>query len=161
MAAVVWDVLRAVGSEPLLPEELAPFRPTGRGAKEKREALRLVLLFCWLLGDDGFRGRPDLGWLARGLVEQAAPQLAEYWNLDRLLTDPDRREELVRRLLWELNLRPAGESEAQAADRLQTLDSAERQRVLSAAAAAERRAQEVREAMARAAAQDAASRYGE
>jgi hypothetical protein len=41
------------------------------------------------------------------------------------------------------------------------LDSAERQRVLKAAAKAERRAQEIREAMARAAAQDAANRYGE
>jgi hypothetical protein len=68
---------------------------------------------------------------------------------------------LVRRLLHELDLRPAGETAAQAADRLQTLDSAERERVLREAAKAERRAQAVRDAMARAAAQDAANRYGE
>jgi hypothetical protein len=94
-------------------------------------------------------------------LEREIPRCAPYLHVDRLLADADRREEFVRRLLLNMNLRPAGETEAQASDRLQTLDSAERQRVLRAAAKAEHRAREIREAMARAAAQDAASRYGE
>jgi hypothetical protein len=44
---------------------------------------------------------------------------------------------------------------------LNSLDSAERDRVLRAVAAAERRAREIREAMARKQAQEAANRYGE
>ncbi len=46
-------------------------------------------------------------------------------------------------------------------DRLNTLDSVERKRILEATLAAEKRAREVREAMARAKAQESASRYGE
>jgi hypothetical protein len=161
VAAVVWDVLRDLDGQPLGEADLVPFRPTGGTARQQRNRLRLVLLACWLLGDEWFRGREHLGKRARKFLERLVPALEAYLNADKLLTDPDRREELVRRLLKELDLRPAGESAAQAADRLQTLDSAERQRVLKEAAKAERRAQEIRAAMARAAAQDAANRYGE
>jgi hypothetical protein len=42
-----------------------------------------------------------------------------------------------------------------------TLDSVERQRILRKTLAAEKRAREIREAMARAKAQESASRYGE
>jgi hypothetical protein len=161
VAAVVWDVLRDLSGQPLAEAELAPFRPPGSASRQQRNQLRLALLACWLLGDEWFHGRKDLGGAARRFVEHAVPALEQYLNVDKLLGDPDRREELVRRLLAELHLRPAGETASQAADRLQTLDSAERQRVLKAAAKAERRAQEIREAMARAAAQDAANRYGE
>ncbi|MBP7601669.1 MAG: hypothetical protein KA750_09995, partial [Thermoflexales bacterium] len=58
-----------------------------------------------------------------------------------------------------LALRPAGESVAQAQDRLATLNTAERQRVIQAARAAEERARAVREAMARKAAEEAAAKY--
>ena len=42
---------------------------------------------------------------------------------ERFVSDPERREELVRWVLARLGLRPAGESEHQAADRLSALDS--------------------------------------
>jgi hypothetical protein len=87
--------------------------------------------------------------------------LAGLVRPDKFVSDPDRREELVRFCLAQLELRPLGETQSQAADRLTTLDSAERHRVLRATAAAERRAREVREAMARKQAQESASRYGE
>ncbi len=119
-----------------------------------------MLVSCWLLADPYFK-QPALADLARQFLQETLLGLDQYMPVDRLLHDPDRREELVRRLLNDLGLRPAGETEAQAADRLQTLDSGERARVLRQSAKAERRAQDVRDAMARAAAQDAASRYGE
>jgi len=73
--------------------------------------------------------------------------------------DPDRREELVRLCLRDLGLRPAGETVAQAQDRLATLNTAERQRVLQAARQAEERARAIREAMAKQAAEEAAAQY--
>jgi hypothetical protein len=161
VAAVVWDVFRELGGEPPRANELAAFRPTGLGAKLKQNRLRLVLLGCWLLGDEWFRGRHEAAGAARHFLDETLSLLAGYLHADRLLNDPDRREEFIRRMLADLDLRPAGETESQAADRLQTLDTAERSRVLQEAAGAERRAREIREAMARAAAQDAASRYGE
>jgi hypothetical protein len=161
VAAVVWDVCRDLGGEPPPARRLAAFHPSGFGAKKKRNQLRLALVGCWLLADPWFRRQATSCVDVLRFLEETTAGLDTYLPIDRLLNDPDRREEFTRRLLAELDLRPAGESIAQAADRLQTLDSAERQRVLRDAAAAERRAQQIREAMARAAAQDAASRYGE
>jgi hypothetical protein len=56
---------------------------------------------------------------------------------------------------------PLGETIEQSMDRKSTLDSVERQRILQETAEAERRAREVREAMARKQALESASRYGE
>lgn len=160
VAAVVWDVLRDLGGAPPGAGDLSAFRPRGLRAKSRRNELRLVLLGCWLLADDWFRGQQEAA-AARAFLDETLKALAAHIQADRLLNDPDRREEFVRRMLADLNLRPRGESDAQAADRLQTLDTAERSRVLKDAAEAERRAREIREAMARKAAQDAASRYAE
>lgn len=160
VAAVVWDLFRSLGS--VAPADMASkFRPAGPKAAEHRNRLRLVLVACWLLHDEWFRGKKELAEPVWDLLTAALERLEGYLDADRVLTDPDRREELVRRALADLGLRPAGETKAQAADRLQTLDSAERERVLRDAAAAERRAQEIREAMAKAAAQETANRYGE
>jgi hypothetical protein len=65
----------------------------------------------------------------------------------------------VRVALARVGLRPAGETIAQAQDRLMTLSSAERQRVMRAARAAEERARAIREALARKAAQESADKY--
>ncbi len=77
----------------------------------------------------------------------------------RRCSDPDRREELSRLCLRALNLRPAGETAAQAQDRLTTLNTVERQHVIAAARAAEERARQIREAMAKQAAEEAADKW--
>ena len=77
----------------------------------------------------------------------------------QLVSDPDRREELARLCLRALGLLPAGETAAQAQDRLTTLSTAERQRVIREAREAERRAQKIREAMVKKAAEEAAAKY--
>ena len=73
----------------------------------------------------------------------------------------DRREELVRMLLASIDVRPAGETIEQSLDRKATLDSVERSEAMQSTIAAEKRAREIREAMARKAASESASRYGE
>ncbi len=83
-------------------------------------------------------------------------ELAELVKAPQLIADSDRREELSRLCLKALDLRPAGETAAQAQDRLTTLNTAERQRVVAAARAAEERARQIREAMAKKAAEEAA-----
>ena len=57
------------------------------------------------------------------------------------------------------DLRPAGESVAQAQDRLTALSSIERNRLLAASRAAEERSRAIREALARKAAQESADKY--
>ncbi len=150
--AVVADLLRDLGGGPLEREALTAFRSAAPGRQRNR--LRLILIVCWLLHDPWFRAR-GLASAAQRLLERGLDELAEVVPAERCLADADRREEIARLALEGLGLRPAGETEAQARDRLTTLSSIERRRVIAAARAAEARAREVREAMARQAAYDA------
>ena len=93
-------------------------------------------------------------------LERGLAGLAALVQAERFVDDPDRREELARAALAALDLRPQGETEPQARDRRTTLDSVERHAVLQKTRAAEERARQVREAMARKAAQEAAASYG-
>jgi len=119
---------------------------------------RLVLIATWLVRDPWLMENCDPNkvsvLLSNGLIEMAEVVLPES-----TITDPDRREELVRVCLRELGIRPSGETRQQALDRLNTLDSAERVRVIKKTRAAEARAREIREAMAKKAAEEAAARY--
>lgn len=154
--AVVSDLLVLLGAAPLTSADATRFRAAA-GDPATVAWHRVVLVAAWLLADPWFvaAGLPAaavLAWFAdlRPLAEQvAAPTL---------VADPDRREELARRALAAFGVRPAGETEAQAADRLATLDSVEQARVLAATAEAERRAAAVREAMHRKAAAEAAAK---
>jgi hypothetical protein len=115
-----------------------------------------------MLHDDWFLERPQTAagmWALFG--SDVLKRLVELVKPAAFVGDPDRREELARVCLKALSLVPKGETAVAAADRLTALDSIERHRVLKATAAAERRAREVREAMARKKAQESASRYGE
>ena len=76
------------------------------------------------------------------------------------VTDPDRREELARLCLDKIGLRPAGESATVARDRMTTLSSVERERVLTETREAQKRIQKIQEAMKRKKAQEAAPAWG-
>lgn len=80
-------------------------------------------------------------------------------RLSQYVEDVDRREEFIRMVLHSLDLRPEGETQAQAQDRLTSISSAERLKLISASRAAEERARQVREALARKAAEEAADKW--
>lgn len=121
---------------------------------------RAVAIVVWLLHDPWFLERPQFaGEVCRLLVSANLGRLAGLVPPEKLVGDPDRREELVRVCLSALGLRPFGETIAQATDRLTTLDSIERDRVVRKTRAAEERARKIREQMAKKAAQEAAARY--
>jgi hypothetical protein len=128
--------------------------------KDERNHLQLVLIASWLLHDIWFRSRGRFAGAAYELLSTGLKEVAALVDSQKFVSDPDRREELARLCLKGLGLRPAGESVAQAQDRLTTLDSAERVRVVKAAREAEERARLIREEMARKAAEEAAANYG-
>ena len=160
VAAVVSDLLRDLGAGPLAASEVELFRPSGK-VNEHRNRLRAVLVSTWLFHDAWFRERRPDGAAVLGFLRETAAELAGLVSAEALVGDADRREELVRLALKGLGLRPAGETVAQASDRLQTLSSLERQRVIEAARAAEERACQIREAEERRKAQEAAAQYAE
>jgi hypothetical protein len=155
-AAVVGDLLRGLGGA-IRRESLEPFLPDMPALTPN--GLTVVQVACWLLYDPWFRqqarfSEPALQFLTQGLMD-----LARLVSAPQLTSDPDRREELARLSLAALGLRPLGETIAQAQDRLLTFNSAERERVLRETRVAEERARQIREAMARKAAEEAAAKY--
>ncbi len=125
----------------------------------ERNRLIIVLLLCWLLHYPWFRQQDFTAARILELLQETAPLLASQVTAAKLLDDPDRREELVRLTLAHFDYRPAGESESLAKDRLTSLSSIERARVLEASRAAQQRARELREALQRQRAQEAADKW--
>jgi hypothetical protein len=154
VAAVVHDALLTLGHAGPNPAELAPF--TARPERERW--LRWVAITCWLLTEAELAPRLDARPALRFLAGDELRDLAAAADAAKLLDDPDRREELARFALRAFDLRPSGESDAQAADRLQSISTVERNRLIAASRAAEQRARDVREALARKAAQEAADK---
>jgi hypothetical protein len=157
VAAVVADLVRDLGGPPLTPAQADAIQP--RKADGQRNWLAVVLIAAWLLHHPWFREEKRFGAEAVSFLTTGAAELAALTQAPLFVTDPDRREELVRVVLRDLGLRPAGETPAQAADRLATLNTAERQRVMLAARQAEERSEAIRAAMAKKAADEAAAQY--
>lgn len=156
VAALVNDVLALHGQR-------APFaaleRFTSADARRDRNRLALVMIAAWLLADDWFVSAclPQAKVLA--LLHTAMQELAEATPAHKFVNDPDRREELARVVLARLDYRPAGETVAQATDRLSGISGVERRRLLEASRAAEQRAAEIRAALARKAAEESADKW--
>jgi hypothetical protein len=158
--AVVSDLMRFMGGPMLTAQDTAVFRK-GRGqVAAARNHLQIVLVASWLLHDPWFADQRPLSDRLLELFANGLTAVAAVVPAVQFVTDPDRREELVRLCLRGLGITPAGESPEEAADRLTALDSVERRRVAAAAKEAEERAARIREAMKKKEAEEAAARYG-
>src|SRR5439155_4531066 len=103
-------------------DRLAPF--FGADARRDRNRLAITLVLCWLLSDEWFRAAKPKSDELLQLLHSEAAELAAQAASKGFVADPDRREELARIALARLGFRPAGETVAQAQDRLTTLNSA-------------------------------------
>jgi hypothetical protein len=158
VAALVNDLLALHGQRATL-AALEHFTATGADVRSERNRLALVMITVWLLAD---------AWLIDAALPQhqllhllgaVVTELAQAGVAHQFVEDPDRREELVRVALARLDYRPAGETVAQAADRLSRISGVERKRLLEASRAAEQRAAEIRAALARKAAEESADKW--
>jgi hypothetical protein len=158
--AIVADLVRFMGGPMLSAQDTAVFR-RGRGREaQARNHLQVVLVASWLLHDPWFADRRLLADRVVGLLAASLAPVSAIVPASLFVTDPDRREELVRLCLRDLEVCPAGERLEEAADRLSSLNSVERRRVAAEAKKAEERAARIREAMKKKAAEEAAARYG-
>lgn len=156
VAAVAGDLIRNLGTA-VEAGDLSALE--GEDARRDRNRLAITLLLCWLLADEWFQQNKLSAAALLDLIRQGSAQLGAQVASRKFVTDPDRREELARFSLARLGYRPAGETVPQAQDRLTSLSSAERARVLQASRAAEERARSIREALARKAAEESADKF--
>ncbi|MEZ4460808.1 MAG: hypothetical protein R3E66_13970 [bacterium] len=152
-AAVVFDVLTMLGGTPTA-LDVERFE----GDAEARNELRTTLVVCWLLSHPWFRER-GVSQHALKLLQELPRELAALVTADTLIRDPDRREELSRLVIRGCDAIPVGETEAHAADRLKSISSLERKRLLEVTREQVERAKKLREALEAERAREAASRY--
>jgi hypothetical protein len=155
VAAVVNDLL-ARGPGRASRGELERFEGRHRSDAAR---LRVALVMVWLLADDAFRDAALSRSQLLQVLDEVAAELASLAASEKYVRDPDRREEFVRVVLARLELRPSGETVAQATDRLSALSATERQRLLQASRAAEARARAIREALVKKAAEESADKW--
>lgn len=156
VAALVNDLLARFG-ERADPTTLRRFVSDDRRADRNR--LAVVMIAVWLLADDWFADAPPVRDVVLALLDRTAEELARSCPAHAFTTDDERREELARSTLAALGILPAGETVAQATDRLSAVSAVERRRLLQASRDAEERARSVREALVRKAAQEAADKW--
>jgi hypothetical protein len=155
--AVVADLFETFFGQSPPAATLAAFDHSDTG-KAERNRLRWLLAATHLLWHPTFREHPPTRAALERLLIQELPAVAGIVDVEQLDQDEERREELVRRTLRTLARPLPGEAGNEAEDRWKQVDSVERRRVLLAAAERERRSRQVREAMARKAAQEAAAK---
>jgi hypothetical protein len=153
--AVISDLLVALGGQKLPAEAATGFRDADG---KQRNYLRLVLVCAWLLYHDWFRAEARFAPAARRWLAGEVVDLARLVAAETFVTDADRREELVRLCLRALEVIPAGETADQATDRLQSISSVERERVIRETRASEEAARKLRAAMERKRAKEAAAK---
>jgi hypothetical protein len=154
--AVVNDFFDLIGLR--LPQKLADGLGSDARA-EDRNRLALVLVLAWLLADRCLIDcKPTISELA-SIFDDTARELSATISSRKFIADVDRREELARIVLARLGRRPAGETPEAAQDRLTSLSSTERARILKASRAAEERARKIREQLASKAAEESADKW--
>jgi hypothetical protein len=156
VAALVNDLIQRLGQRASA-SALTHFRATNPATDRNR--LSLVMIVVWLLADDWFLTAAKWPEMILKLLDESVKELASATPAHRFVTDPDRREELVRIVLARLDYRPEGETIAQATDRLSGLSGTERRRLLEASRASEQRARAIREALAKKAAEESADKW--
>ncbi|MCL2161728.1 MAG: hypothetical protein FWH56_07590 [Betaproteobacteria bacterium] len=124
-----------------------------------RNRLSVAMILVWLLSDEWFaQACPEREAVLRLLMDTAG-ELAQSAAAQKYVNDPERREELARLTLARLDFRPAGETEAQATDRLSALSATERRRLVQASREAQARARAIREALLRKQAEESADKW--
>ncbi len=121
--------------------------------------LLIVQISIYLLFDPFFKGRKNLSKKLNSLIYEHLLNYSKIVQAKKFVVDSERREELIRFILYCLDFVPDGETEKYALGRLSTLDSIEREKLVKETRQAQiKREQEIQEAIRKREAEEAASR---
>ncbi|MEQ8350463.1 MAG: hypothetical protein RH862_03210 [Leptospiraceae bacterium] len=123
------------------------------------EEAAFMMLGCFLISDSVFYQRSDLLDGCISLLLKGFSDLAAVSRAADFVSNTDRREEFVRLCLNHLQLRPSGESKEMFKNRWESLDTVHRVALMQKAAELRKRQEELRKAMERKAAEEAASKW--
>ena len=119
---------------------------------------RCASMCIFILFHEWFRGKQETAELFALFLNSVLPAYSGAVNADEFAGNSERREELIRLLLYHLGYFPKGETEKYSLNRLAALDSVERDKVIKESREVMKKVQALREAMARKAAEEAASK---
>lgn len=153
--AIIRDVLLKFGTPAGL---YTDFLTTQNRTDRNRYSIASVL--GWLLSDLWFIEQKIASQAVYELIQTLSEELTLHVASSDCVNEPERREELARLVLSRLGYRPKGETVEQAQDRLTTISSVERARVIDASRKAQERSRAIREALAKKAAEEAADKWG-
>ncbi|HOP64573.1 MAG TPA: hypothetical protein PK358_14835 [Spirochaetota bacterium] len=156
LPALVNDLLTDLGGGHITPEEVKALETS----PEKKPHLEIVAILCHIYHDPALRELSVSHEKIRKFFLSRKPEELASCIDDAgiFITDPERREEICRLALNVTGMYPSGENEKRAKERLATLDSVEREKILDKTREAQKRAREIREAMLRKEAEEAASK---
>ncbi|MBN1185729.1 MAG: hypothetical protein JXB49_25835 [Bacteroidales bacterium] len=115
---------------------------------------------CWLVSHPSFDFKPNLMIQVHKFLFMDLKEVCMFVKHREWVEDDDRAEEFIRLLLKRCEILPEGETEAQALDRLDALDTIKRQEVFKESNASMERIREIRRKMAEQKAREAANVYG-
>ncbi len=160
-AALLSDTLSWLGLGFLSADEAGGFNLPADA--KNRNYLLAVHCLCYLLHDPWFgefaekKGESFRNGIMT-LITRDLRRHTDAAQAGRYVTEPEGREEIGRILLDGLGLLPQGENDIVARDRFFSISSVERAKVMEKSREAQKRVQEIRKAMARKAAEEAASK---
>jgi len=155
--AIISDLIFDMGGDIPSPQSLSFFLKHPKNTN--LNFLRITAICCYIFTYDWFiLNGISTSKVLLFLRDNKLIDLAEIVDYNEFIQDMERREEIVRFCLDGIDLFPKGENKIIAKDRLTTLDSIERKRIIEKSRKAQERSRQLREAMARKRAQEAASK---
>ncbi|HOF01471.1 MAG TPA: hypothetical protein PK385_10100 [Spirochaetota bacterium] len=156
---ILSDLLYEIFGKPM---ERSEINGSFTSIKSDLNYLKIIQIICYILNDKWFRDyfKSNMNKID-ALKHFLFTDLAEYSKInkaERFVYDGEGREELSRLLFKSLTLIPEGETEAEAKDRLASIDSIERKRVIELSKQSQKRVKELQEALTRKEAEEAASK---
>ncbi len=156
--ALVYDTYKVVTNDFLRNEFKVPSHSDLKSVDDNH--WRSIHIAAWLLSHQDFINTPAIEDKLYNFWFVELPLASEYVKFNEWISDDERAEEMVRLLLNCCEIVPNGENYDEAADKLSSLSSAERHKVLKQSYEAHERIMSIKKAMAEKAAREAANTYG-
>lgn len=154
--ALICDTYRVVGHNYLRKEFNLPINLT----RIDDNHWRAIHISTWLLSHKSFSSTHKLEDKLNLFWFKDLSRASEYVNFMQWINDEERAEEMVRLLLNRCDIIPTGEEPDEADDKLASLSSAERHKVLTQSYEAHERIMKIKREMAEKKAREAANTYG-